>query len=171
MVEERVRHHDDTLLDCHPTAEGQVEGDSAIGHVQAVLVDGRTPILRLVVVRLLVLVGNQVCASRDISHQEVAALDGNWSPGHGHIFQRLIDEITVGAEEVASAFDEGHALIVVVGSGRLVERGGDGDLSGRIEAVKDGVGDDATMVNETLGADRPADLPASRVEELAAGED
>ena len=120
MVEERVGHHNDALFDSHPAAEGQVEGDSSVGHIKAVLVDRGTSILRLIIVGLLVLVRDKVRACRDVGHQEVTTFDWDRSPRHGHLFESLVDEITVRAEQITSAFNESDSLIVVVGLSSLI---------------------------------------------------
>ena len=94
-VEERVGHHGDSFLDRQPPAEGEIEWDVSIGHVQAILVYGRSSILHLVVVRLEVLLGHETSALSYISHDEVASLAEYGIPGHGHLSDSLSDRVSV----------------------------------------------------------------------------
>merc|ERR1712156_190883 len=171
MIEEGVWHHGHALLDGHPAAEGQVVGNGTIRHVESILCHGWAAILGLVVVGRLVLFGNQVQAGSDVAHQEVASLDKDWLPGHGHGGADFGQVVAVGLEQRARILGKALILVIITGLHVLVERVCHGDLTWRVEAIEHGVCNDAAVVDQLLGSDGPADLPAGGVEKFAARED
>ena len=113
-IEERVRHHNDTLFDGHPAAEGQIARDRPIGHIDAVMFDWRAAVLRLVVVSRLVLVRDQVYTLGDIGHEEVAALDEHRGPREGHLADGGRNRVSVRLEYGPGRLNEALAGLVKV---------------------------------------------------------
>ena len=170
-IEERVRHHNDTLLDGHPSAEGQIARDRPIGHIDLVMFDWRSAVLWLVVVGRLVLVRDQVYTLADIGHEEVSTLDVHRGPREGHLADSGCDCVSVSLEYGLGRLNEGLAGLVKVRLSKLVERVGHGDLRRRGEAEVDGVAYDSSELDKFLGPDGPPSLPARGIEELSTGED
>ena len=120
-IEERVRHHNDALLDGHPAAEGQIARDRPIGHIDLVMFNRRAAVLWLVVVSRLVLVRDQVHTLADVGHEEVSALNVHRGPREGHLADSGCDCISVRLEYGLGRLDEGLAGLVKVRLSKLVE--------------------------------------------------
>ena len=113
-IEERVRHHNDALLDGHPAAEGQIARDRPIGHIDLVMFDWRAAVLRLVVVSSLVLVRDQVHTLADVGHEEVATLNVHRGPREGHLADGGRDRVSVRLEYGLGRLNEALASLIIV---------------------------------------------------------
>ena len=120
-IEERVRHHNDTLLDGHPAAEGQIARHGPIRHIDLVMFDWRAAVVWLVVVSRLVLLWDQVYTLGDIGHEEVAALDVHRGPRESHLGDSGRNRVSVCREYGLGRLNEALASLVKVRLGKLVE--------------------------------------------------
>ena len=144
----------------------------AIGHIDSVLVvNRRSTILFLEVMRGLVLFRNQFDAVGDVGHQKVATLYFDGLPRQSHLSQSLENIVAVVNEHVLNRLNISFSLVIVVWLIDSIQRVAHSDLPWSIEAIENCVRDDSSIVEESFWSNSPANLPSSGIQQLATRED